>query len=410
MTRGIVRGTMDIGSAREMAAVTAGGVPPARGVRALVRSLSGPQRPRLRRLNWRWLLVLLPTLLTAVYHGTIASDRYVSEAQIVVRSAADQAAEGGLASFLKTTGIGGTDDISAVQAYLRSRDAVRALQERLPLRAIFGAPNADFVARWPSASYGDTQEDLYRYYLTMVAAAPSHDAGVLKISVQAFEPRQAKAVAMALVELAEAMVNRLNERLQTESIRSAEEEVQRSEEALVASQIALTQYRNREFMLDPGRSAVLLSELIGKLNAELATALAQIAQLRASAPNNPQLGPMNAHVESLRQQINAQSNLVSSAGSGLSDKISEYERLDLQQQFATRRLATAIVSATVAKAQARRQQIFLERIAEPNLPDKSTQPQRLVDTMSVLGWSLLFYLILWVVGAGIREHAASHSA
>ncbi|GAU82908.1 capsular polysaccharide export system inner membrane protein KpsE [Bosea sp. BIWAKO-01] len=380
-----------------------------RAAGAINRPFAGP-RPILRRLSWKWLLFFLPTLLAAIYYGPIASDRYVSEAQIVVRRASDQGPTGGFASFLKSTGLGGPDDVNVVQAYVLSRDAVRALQNRLPIKTIFGPQGADFIARWPSLIYGASEEELYRYYLTMVTAAPSHQTGVLTISVQAFEPAQARAIAAALVDLAEAMVNRLNERAQSEGIKSANEEVERSEQALIASQVALTQFRNRELILDPERNAVLLSDLIGKLNTELAGTLAQIAQLRESAPNNPQLGPLNAHAQSLKQQIESQRNVVSSVGSGLADKVSEYERLNLQQQFATRRLATAIATLTVAKAQARRQQIFLERIVEPNLPDKSTRPQRMVNFLTVFGWSLLFCLIFWVVGAGVREHAASHSS
>jgi capsular polysaccharide transport system permease protein len=400
---------MIIDTAREVVAEKVGRFALDRGSGGPAQPSPGRRRARAQGPGWRWLVVLLPTLLAGLYYVAVASDRYVSEAKIVVRSASDQAAVGGLSSFLKTAGIGGPDDLSVVQAYIRSRDAVRALQEKLPVREIFGPPDADFVARWPSIFYGGTEEDLYRYYLTMVTVTPNHTTGVLTVSVQAFQPEQAKAVASALVDLAEGMVNRLNERVRTESIKSADEEVERSERDLVASQVALTQFRNRELILDPERSAVLLSELIGKLNAELASTLAQIAQLRENAPNNPQLGPLNAHVESIRQQIEAQKKIVSSAGSGLADKMSEYERLNLQQQFATRRLAAAVAYTTVAKAQARRQQIFLEKIAEASLADKSTQPRRIANTMTILGFSLLFYLIVWVVGAGVREHAASHS-
>ncbi len=371
----------------------------------------GGRPPFLRKIPWSWLIVLLPTVLALVYYGLIATDRYVSEAQIVVRRASDQGAAGGFASFLKSAGIsGGPDDVNVLQAYVLSRDAVRGLQQRLPIKEIFGPSGVDFIARWPSPIYGATEEELYRYYLTMVTAAPSHETGVLTIAVQAFDPAQAKAMTSALLDLAETMVNRINERVQSESIRSANEEVRRSEEALIASQIALTQFRNRELILDPERNAVLLAELIGKLSTELASTLAQIEQLRQSAPNNPQLGPLNVHAASLKQQIEAQRALVSSAGSGLADKVSEYERLNLQQQFATRRLATAVAALTVAKAQARRQQIFLERIVEPNLADKSTRPRRVVNTVTVLGWSLLLYLIFWLIGTGIREHAAAHSA
>ncbi|KRE15803.1 hypothetical protein ASE63_16375 [Bosea sp. Root381] len=373
--------------------------------------LRARRRSFLKRYGWSWLVVALPTLLALVYYGLIATDRYVSEGQIVVRRASDQGSTGGFASFLKSAGIsGGPDDINIVQAYVLSRDSLRSLQQRLPIKAMFGPPGADFIARWPSLIYGATEEELYRYYRTMVTAAPNPETGVLTITVQAFDPAHARAIAGALLDLAEAMVNRTNERVQSEGIKSANEEVSRSEEALVASQVALTQFRNRELILDPQQNAVLLSELIGKLNTELAATLAQIEQLRQNAPNNPQFGPLNAHASSLGQQIEAQRNSISSAGSGLADKVSEYERLNLQQDFATRRLTAAVASLTLATVQARRQQIFLERIVEPNLSDKSTRPKRLVNIVTVLGWSLLLYLIYWLVGAGIREHAATRES
>jgi capsular polysaccharide transport system permease protein len=356
------------------------------------------------------LLVILPSLITCLYYGWIATDRYVSEAQIVVRRAAEPAPTGGLASFLKTTGLsGGADETSTVQAYILSRDALEALGARLPVRSYFDVAHADFLARWPSWMYGRSNEEFYRYYKTMASAVPSHETGVLTISIEAFEPEAAKRMTTVLLELAEEMVNRLNDRIRTDAIKMANDEVARGEEALVLSQIALTQFRNRELLLDPQRNAILLTELIGKLNTELANTIAQVEQLRQGAPDSPQLAPLTARVSSLQQQIASQRDLVAASGAGLADKVAQYERLTLQQQFATRRLAAAVAGLTVAQNDARRQQIFLQRIVEPNLPDKSTVPRRLVSSITVFGWSLLLYLIFWLVSSGVREHSVAHS-
>lgn len=354
--------------------------------------------------------MILPNLLTGLYYGWIATDRYVSEAQIVVRRAAEPAQTGGLASFLKTTGLsGGADETSTVQAYVLSRDALDALSAKLPVKTYFEVAQADFLSRWPSWFYGRSNEEFYRYYKRMASAVPSHETGVLTISIEAFEPAAAKRMAATLLDLAEEMVNRLNERIRNDAIKTAGDEVARSEEALVLSQIALTQFRNRELLLDPQRNAILLTELIGKLNTELANTVAQVEQLRQGAPNSPQLAPLIAHVSSLQQQIASQRDQVAASGAGLADKVAQYERLTLQQQFVTRRLAAAVAGLTLAQNDARRQQVFLQRIVEPNLPDQSTAPRRLVSVITVFGWSLLFYLIFWLVSSGIREHSAAHS-
>lgn len=363
------------------------------------------RRPLGLRLRWTWLLVLLPTLLAATYYGFFATDRYVSEAQLVIRKASDDGRRGGLASLLGL-GASGFDEISVISAYVTSKDAIHALQARLPVAQIFGPPEADPIARWPSVFYGPTEEQFYRYYQTMVQAIPQQEKGILTISVQTFKPSDSRAIALALVELAEALANRMNERMLADSVRSADDEVKRSEEALIAAQVAMTGFRTREMMLDPERNAVLVAELIGKLNTELATTQAQIDQLGAVAPNTPQAALLRSQATSLRQQIEAQRGSIASGDTALARKIGEYDRLDLQQKFAARRLASTVAALAAAKNQAHRQQIFVERIVEPGLPDKSTRPRSLAIVVTVFGWSMLAYLVIWTVASGMREHAA----
>lgn len=361
---------------------------------------------RARRYKWFTLIVVLPTLLTSIFCSLIVADRFVSEAQIVVRKASEPAPIGRLASILTTGLSSGGDDTSAVQAYIFSRDALASLGSRLPVKSYFDVAEADFLSRWPSWLYGRSDEEFYRYYKTMISAAPSAETGVMVLSVEAFDPTAARRMTEGLVDLAEEMVNRLNDRIRSDAIGTADNEVVRSQEALVASQIALTQFRNSELLLDPQQNAVLLTELIGKLSTELALTTAQIEQLRASAPNSPQLAPLVAQANSLQQQIASQRDEVSAGGAGLAEKVAQYERLTLHQQFATRRLASAVEARTAAQAEARRQQVFLQRIVEPNQPDRAMMPKRLAISLTVFGWSLLFYLLFWLIGSGHREEAA----
>lgn len=378
-------------------------------------SKAGRMRQRLllsSLLRYRWfaLLVILPTSLSSLYYGLVATDRFVSEAQIVVRKASAPASMGGgLASILKTGLSSGADETTAVQAYILSRDALSSLSAKLPVKSYFEVPGADFLARWPSWLYGRSEEEFYRYYKSMVRALPSEETGVLTLSVQAFDPVAAKRMTAALLDLAEEMINRLNDRIRTDAIKTAQDEVTRSEQALVASQIAVTQFRNRELLVDPQQNAVLLTELIGDLNTELANTTTEIELLRRNAVNSPQLPPLIARAASLQQQIASQRDQLSTSGLGLAEKVAQYERLTLQQQFATRRLAATAASLTAAQAEARRQQVFLQRIVEPSQADKAMMPRRFTNSVTVLGWSLLFYLVFWLISSGIREKTTAHS-
>jgi capsular polysaccharide transport system permease protein len=360
--------------------------------------------------NNRWLIVgiFLPAFMGLLYYGVIASDRYVSEAQFIVSQTAGSQASGGLASLLKTTGIaGGADNSSAVQAYIRSRSAVTALEGKIDLKKVYDKPNADFLARWPSVFYGPSEEEFYKYYRSMVQIYPDQETGVMTLKVQAFDPEDARKIASILIDLSENVINNINERMLKSSLRAAQDEVTRSEEALEKSQVTLTMFRNRELTLDPENNAVMLTELIGKLNSQLAETQTQIDEITRNAPSSPQINPLKVREETLRQQIEQQRKIVSAQGNGLADKVSEYERLKLQNDFSLKRVSASVTSLTLAQAEARRQSLYLERIVEPNLPDKATQPQRLVLIVTILGWSSLLYLVVWLMASGLKEHASA---
>ena len=60
-----------------------------------------------------------------------------------------------------------------------------------------------------------------------------------------------------------------------------------------------------------------------------------------------------------------------------------------------------------AQVDAQRQQLYLETIAQPNLPDYPLYPKRMVSFSMVLATCLLAYSIAWLLIASVREHAAA---
>jgi len=81
--------------------------------------------------------VVVPTLLAIIYFGFIASDVYISESRFVVRSPERQSASP-LGFILRGAGFSrAEDDAFAVQGFILSRDAMRALDEQLNIKQAF---------------------------------------------------------------------------------------------------------------------------------------------------------------------------------------------------------------------------------------------------------------------------------
>jgi len=356
-----------------------------------------------------WMLIaLLPTILTALHYGIYASDRYVSEAQFVIRTAAKPlAANGAWGSLLKMSGLSrSNDDVYAVQSFMASRDAIHQLSKKLPLREMYRREEADTLSRYPSLMYGETTDEFHRYFNSMVKTTFGGTTGIMRLRVQAFRPQDAQVIAKELLTLGEQTVNRFNSRVQNDAMRASQTDVKNFEERLITAQIAITRFRNSELVIDPAGSSLATTALIARLSAEGSQIRAQIREMTASAPDNPSLQVLHRRVQALDEQVRFERLRISDVDSGLAQKLARYGRLILEREFAKAALLTARKSLQQASIEGRRQQLYLERIVEPNLPDYPLEPQRLKLVWTVFGLNIIALLMGWLFWAGISQHRA----
>ena len=372
---------------------------------------AGAARPLARqlRLAARLLLVLMPTLVAAIYFGAIATDRYVSEAKFVIRTASKPAnLPGGLTALLQLVGLSRTqDDAHAVHDFLTSRDALQQLAAQVSLRKIYDRPGADFVARYPSIFYGPSNEDLHRYFQHMLTVVVDHDTGLTTIRVAAFQAADAQRMTGVLLELGEGLVNKLNVRIQEDALHLARTELARAEARRVASQLAITAFRNRELVLDPGKSSAMVVDLIGQLSTQLSQVATQITETEGNSPQSPQLQALRQRAAAIERQISIERARVANSSDGLAGQVAEYERLMLEREFSIRMLEHAVAGLEAARVEARRQQLFLERVVKPGLPDEAMLPERWRTVLEVFGFNVIGLAILWLIGTGLREHASA---
>ena len=160
-------------------------------------------------------------------------------------------------------------------------------------------------------------------------------------------------------------------------------------------------------MLDPGKSSAMVVELIGQLSAQLSEVGMQIVETEGNSPRSPQLQALRQRAAAIERQIGIERARVAGASDGLAGQIAEYERLVLEREFSTRTLEHTVAGLETARIEARRQQLFLEPIVQPGLPDAATQPRRWRTVLVVFGFNLIGLAVLWLIGTGFREHASA---
>lgn len=347
----------------------------------------------------------LPTVLAAIYYFFIAADLFASETKFVVRSLS-RGQVSPLTNLLQSTGITkAQDDVYSVNDFVISRDAVKVLNARLPLREIFGWQEADILARYPNPLYDSSEEDFFAYYKKRVAVGYDATTGITTVTVKAFRADDARKIAHVLIEESEALVNRLNQRARTNAVADAAADVKRAEERVLEAQQRTLSYRTREELLDPGKSSGALFETVAKLKAELTLVQTRLAEMQKTSPDSPLASGLQTRAGALQRQIqNEQAKLAGGDGS-IAPKLPEYEQLMLQQEFAAKGLASAMASMEAAREEARRQQIYLDRVIEPSAPDKAEFPKRLKSILIIFVSCFLAYSTGKLLLAGIREHA-----
>lgn len=360
-------------------------------------------RNRITRLAFMG-LVVLPTIVVAIFQTLIASPRYVSEAQFLVRSVTSRHATG-LDTLFRTIGISrAADDAYAVQKYIVSRDAVAALAQAVPLREIFGRKGTDVFSRFPRPWQLDNEEYLYQYYLDRVTVVEDDAKGIFTLKVSTFRPEDSELVATQLIKLAEGMVNRLNQRAQKDTIDSAAADVAAAEKRTMEADVALNAFRMRELLVDPGKSSLGYIELIGSLTAELTQASVQLKDVEALSPTSPQIPTIQARIASLEDRIKIERSKLVGTDTSLATKIAEFERLTLLRAISDKALEAAMTSLDTARQEARRQQIYIEEVVRPHKPDDPMEPERFRSIMTVLVFGFAIFSVVWILSVGVGEH------
>jgi capsular polysaccharide transport system permease protein len=366
-----------------------------------------PARRRFGTLGWFILLVLLPTIVVGGYYAGYAADIYESEARFQIRGRGASGGVGGIGAIagMPSSLRSGGEESQAVRNFVDSHDALQGLRRSLDLVEIWRRPEADQIAR---LQWEDPEaERLLRYYRRRVELTYDIETGISTLRVTAFRPGDAQSIALELLRMSEELVNRFSLRSIEDAMRGARQDVAAAEARVMAAREALTAFREREQALDPTQNAAGAVQRIQTLEQNLAQARAELQERRSfMRPDNPQIQVLNNRIAALSAQIATERGRVTRGDEALTQQVAGYERLQLEREFADRQLASATASLEQARSDALRQQVFLMRVAEPNLPERAVYPRAIFNTVTVFLALSVMFGVGWLLIAGAREHAS----
>jgi capsular polysaccharide transport system permease protein len=395
-----------------------------------------PPLPTMRRRR-RWPTVLsfllfaaLPAGLAGYYYMHVAADIYVSEFRFSVTEntpilpgstpaqiAASKTGAAGTGLGALLGGMGGGSASAQnylVVDYVMSRQVVEELWDKFKLKDVYSKPSQDLWHRFdPSQPF----EKFLPYWQSMVSGAYDPVTGLASVKVKAFTPEDAHKIAKDLQTRAENLVNDIAKRAQGDSIKFAEVEVRRAEERMIKARAALQVFRAKENVIDPTTNVVPQNvELAKALRQTLIQQQAELSSLtsRGLIASAPPIQLLNSKIAATREQlakvegeVTQKRESTNRTGQGrVIDVVADYERLDLERQYAQTMMVNAQQAYDQARANAAAQHLYLTPYVRPALPQSPQEPRRIQGAIISAAACLAMWLILLMMTRAVRDHVA----
>jgi len=344
-------------------------------------------------------------LLAFFYWGFLASDRYVSEAQVVIeRTDMSSGVAMDLGALVSGVSGGNRADQLLLRTYLLSVDMLNKLDAKLNLRAHYSDRGRDVFSRmW---SKDTEQERFHKYYLSRTQVEFDDYAGVLVIKAQAYEPKMAHDISAMLVEEGERYMNELGHRRAQDQVLFLEKQVVEMGEKALATRQELLSFQNQKGMLSPQSLAETLLTTVNRLEAQLTDLRARRSSLLGYlSPSAPDVVELDMQIQGIEKQIvQEKGRLTSPKGQTLNRTVEEYQRLEMKAKFAEDVYKTALIALEKGRIETLRTLKKVSVLQSPTLPQYPLEPRRIYNITVFIIMALILAGIVHLLAAIIRDH------
>lgn len=323
-------------------------------------------------------LVVLPSVLFSGYQLCWATERYQSQAQVIVQQPDGMATMD--ASMALLTGLGvsstGVSDTELVKAYISSNDMLQYLDENLDLRSHYSQNSIDIFSRMPK---NESKEGLLEFYQKHTEVYVDNKSQVINIYSQAFDSAYAQMLTQMIADRAEWFINSIGHQLAEAQLEFIKNEHQIVEDKLESAQKKLLQFQQRYNLLDPTAEGVAIQQITYGLEGQITAKEAELKSLNSIMSNNaPQVVRINNELSALKSQLKRERRKLSDESGTeipVSEIVASFTDLKIKMELALQAYTSSQVSLEKSRIEAYRQLKYLVVVESATTPDESQYPQ-----------------------------------
>lgn len=364
---------------------------------------------RLAKHSWKqslklgsFMWVVACFAIAVIYFCLIASDRYVSRAELVVKQA-DQIKM--LPDALSMLGIGGSnhEDILLIQDYLKSPDLIAKLDKELGLKNHYQSHEVDYFSRLPD---NVSREQFIEYYRNHLILRLDDISGVLTIEFQAFDPAYGQRVVDLMLKESEGFINKLGHQVALEQLAFVEKEVDRAYQRVQDEKAKVLAFQNSHQLISPESTSTARMGVVSQIEGELASQQARLKQLQSYMKDTaPAVISVKARVEALTQQLEQEkARLTGTDKNAMNEITASYMDVKTQATLAADLYKSGLISLEQARVEAYRKLKHLLVVSQPTLAEDAEYPRRLYNLATIGVLLCLLYGLIVMGLATLREH------
>lgn len=369
-----------------------------------VKQKSKKMSAKVKQLLLFLLLVVIPWVLVIFYTLTIATPRYVSQSQVVVKQSSDNSVGTGSGLIAMLGGAStSVEDSHYLISHIQSMDMLKILDPQFKFREHYRPTGSDPLSELPENA---STEQLLKYYKSRINVEVDPTTQILTISTQGFSPDYTLALNKALLQQSEVFVNRISQQMATDQIVFAEKQLEDATNQLNETKNQLLNYQNKNELLDPEATAKALSSVIAGLEANLSSLRTEERQLLSYLnPDAPQVVSLRSQIKAVEQQlVQERKKLTSPDNSKLNTKALQFEQIKANVAFAEEKYKLALTAMEKTQYEATRKMKKLIVIASPFQAQEAMYPRKAYIIATSLVFLLIFYGFVQLILAVIRDH------
>ena len=345
------------------------------------------------------ILITIPSVLLFFYFYGIGRNRYFVRSDIVIRKAGADIPSGvNIGSLLAGGNTGALEDSRFLRTYLESPQVLSDLKEKINFLEIYKKKGLDFYA---GLTKGMSKEVEFDFFRRQISVTLNESSGILRIRTLGFDPDAALFLNQFLIQKSENFVNSLNQEIYKKQLIFAENEVLENASKLKVATNALSEFQQKNEVINPLEEIQAKSAFIIALEEELVRKKIDLSfkSKRFIDQNSPEIIDLIEQINEIEETIKKEKNLVlSPSGKDLNNKIAKYIELDFAKRYASDLYKTSLLASEKARIDSLQQQRFVAILSKPTRPDSEWKYWRHKGFLTsiaifLVGFSFIKFLI-----------------